>query len=91
MGLPRSRWANPCKVTTGVSRSNAIRAFRRHLLASPDLLLELHTLAGQTLACHCTDGQACYGDVIIELFGQLTPAYDCLDFPVQRNPPRLQV
>ena len=68
-GLPRSRWANPYSVRNcGGVRSWALAAFRDYLLSSPGLLGSIGTLANRQLLCHCEPGDACHGDVIVELF-----------------------
>jgi hypothetical protein len=57
-----------------MGRAAAIRRYREHLEASPELLGRLEELRDKPLACWCrhdgevrTEGNACHGDVIIEL------------------------
>jgi hypothetical protein len=64
-GLPQSRWANPYPLAMG-TREQVIEAYRRHLLASPELLAALPELRGMRLGCWCKP-LACHGDVLAEL------------------------
>ena len=68
LGLPRSPWANPFKVTAGVPRKKVIKDFKRHLERAQHLLDDLGLLAGKVLACHCPLHLPCHGDVIIQAF-----------------------
>lgn len=50
------------------SRSEAVAAYRRHVLATPALFWAIPELVGKTLACSCCP-QECHADVLAELAG----------------------
>ena len=70
MRLAGSEWASPFTVKRAGSREDAIEAFRSHLRSS-GLQARLGALAGSRLRCHCHEGQACHGDVIIQEFDKV--------------------
>lgn len=47
-------------------RDEVIRKYREWIQTQPDLLADVQTLRGKTLACWCRP-QACHGDVLAEL------------------------
>jgi hypothetical protein len=66
-GLAGSRFANPHKAK-GLGRDEAIRLYREHLAAHPELVAAARSeLAGKALACWCAPDQACHADVLLEL------------------------
>lgn len=81
-GLAGSPFGNPFPVghdPDHTQRAGAIASFRRHLMASPELLRALPDLRGKPLACWCRyDGtprkpkNACHGDVLLELLETYT-------------------
>ena len=63
--LKRSRFANPFAVK-GRSRSEALRLYREHLAAHPELLATAKAdLAGRDLACWCKPGDPCHADILL--------------------------
>ena len=68
IGRP-SIWGNPYKVSEGMTRKEAINAYRDWILYSPDAAeqrSQIHTLKGKTLGCWCKP-KACHGDVLVEI------------------------
>ncbi len=61
-------WANPFKVSNGVTRENAIDSFEQYLLSNRELLQLIPNLSGKRLVCHCSESQECHADVIIDAF-----------------------
>jgi Domain of unknown function (DUF4326) len=60
-----SRWGNPFPVAV-YGRDEAIRRYREHLLAHPDLVAAARVeLAGRDLACWCGPDVACHADVLL--------------------------
>ena len=51
--LAASRWMNPYRLQDCASRVDCVRKFEAHLLARPDLIGDIGTLAGKRLVCHC--------------------------------------
>jgi len=66
LGLPRSEWHNPFKISRKRTRAQALEEFRAY--SSEQLVTKLPLLSGRRLVCHCLRHQACHGDVVIELF-----------------------
>ena len=65
--LPKSPWQNPYSVKR-YGRKRAVALYREHILnSSPTLLSRLDELEGKILACWCTPGELCHGDVLLEL------------------------
>ncbi len=64
--LPKSKWANPYKVSKCESAEEACRKYRVYLLNEPALVVSLSELCGKTLGCWCKPG-FCHGDVLVEL------------------------
>jgi hypothetical protein len=61
------RWSNPYPVKA-YGRANAIRLYREHLAAHPELVeAARRELAGKDLACWCRPGQACHADLLLEV------------------------
>lgn len=48
------------------SRDEAVAAYREWIQTQPELLAQLHTLKGKTLACYCKPA-ACHGDILAEM------------------------
>ena len=60
-----SKWGNPYPVAVQ-GRAEAVRLYRDHLLADPDLIAAARAeLAGRDLACWCPPGEACHADVLL--------------------------
>lgn len=69
-----SVWGNPFKVGRDGTLAEVLAKYRAHVLGSPDLLVQLHTLRGKVLGCWCCDGDAstpspakCHAQVLAEL------------------------
>lgn len=64
-----SFWGNPYANT--MSRGAAIKAYEKRLRSfldvDPHWVVELKSLSGKTLGCHCHP-RSCHGDVIVKLF-----------------------
>lgn len=67
--LPGSIWANPFRIGRDGTRDEVIEKYRKYILDKPELLGQLESLRGKTLACWCSP-QKCHGDVLIELLGE---------------------
>lgn len=65
IGRP-SKWGNPFEIGKDGNRAEVIAKYRRWIHTQPELLAEVHTLHGKTIACWCAP-QACHGDVLAEL------------------------
>ena len=82
-GLKASVWANPYTIGKDGARAEVINMYKWWLRdmktdASISFHLELQALAGKPLACWCrhdgeerTEGNACHGDVLIDLIREL--------------------
>lgn len=93
IGRP-SIWGNPFKIGCDGTREEVIAKYREYVLSKPELLEQLESLRGKTLACWCKP-LACHGDVLIELLNtdqeivsvkcldceQMVPAQDCQGHP----------
>lgn len=64
--LPASPWANHHKITTDLTREQAIERYREDLLENRALLAKLPALRGKRLGCWCAP-EACHGDVLAEM------------------------
>lgn len=73
-GVPRgavyigrsSIWGNPFVIGKDGSRDDVIAKFEAHLRSQPDLMGQLHKLAGKDLVCWCAPAR-CHGDVLVKL------------------------
>lgn len=65
IGRP-SKWGNPFVIGEDGSRAEVIAKYREHVLSSKELMADIHTLRGKTLACWCSP-LPCHGDVLAEL------------------------
>jgi hypothetical protein len=75
IGRP-SKWGNPFTheerlasaqgLTLVESRDDAVEAYRRYILDTPELMDALGELSGKDLVCWCKPA-ACHGDVLLEL------------------------
>ncbi|MEU7004882.1 DUF4326 domain-containing protein [Nonomuraea sp. NPDC046570] len=72
-GLKGSPFRNPFPVKTH-GRAEALRLFRRHLVEHPELVEQARReLAGKDLACWCRLGEACHGDVWLDVLAEGEP------------------
>ena len=88
VGLPRSKWANPFKVSGGGARDDVIAKFEDYLKGSW-LCKHLGELRGKTLLCHCGSGERCHGDVLIEQLESADLNETDLDGVVDQLPTRI--
>lgn len=68
IGRP-SLWGNPFKINDGMTRKDAINAYREWVLYAEDaqeLRDQIHTLKGKTLGCWCKP-KTCHGDILVEI------------------------
>jgi len=65
VGRP-SKWGNPFTIGNDGTREDVIAKYEVWLMNQPDLLADLPSLAGKTLACWCTPS-ACHADVLDRL------------------------
>lgn len=61
-----SIWGNPYIIGKDGTRDEVIEKYRQYILGKPELLAQLESLRGKTLACWCSP-QRCHGDVLVEL------------------------
>jgi hypothetical protein len=71
-----SKWGNPythikdratlAEFVVG-TREEAMRKYREHVLASPELMESLHELRDKRIACFCKPSKSCHGDILVEL------------------------
>jgi hypothetical protein len=63
-----TKWANPFRPAARTPEANAVavRKYRQHLAARPDLVEAARTeLAGKDLACWCAPELPCHADVLL--------------------------
>jgi hypothetical protein len=65
VGRP-SKWGNPFKIGRDGTREEVIAKYRAWIMNQPDLLAEVATLKGETLACWCFP-KRCHAEVLAEL------------------------
>lgn len=68
-GLKGSKWANPFRVEEH-GREHAVELYRAYIvekIAEDPETYDLSELRGKRLACWCKPGEACHGDVLVEL------------------------
>lgn len=70
IGRP-SKWGNPFLIGKHGTREEVIKKFRAYIMRRPELMEALSELKGKVLGCWCSEGQACHGDVLIDLVGKL--------------------
>ncbi len=61
-----SPFGNPFVIGKDGTRDEVIARYREWLPTQPNLMAEVHTLHGKTLACWCFPHQACHCDVLLE-------------------------
>ena len=59
----RTRWGNPFRLGRDGTRAEVIRRYADYLLTRPDLLADLPSLRGHTLACWCAPAP-CHAEVL---------------------------
>lgn len=64
-----SIWGNPFVIGKDGTRDEVIAKYREYILGRPELLAQLESLRGKTLACWCSP-MRCHGDVLVELLEQ---------------------
>ena len=69
MGLLRSKWASPFKISQDLSREQALARYEKYLARS-GLIRQVGELGGKVLLCHCRRDKACHGDVLLEALGR---------------------
>ena len=65
IGRP-SIWGNPFVIGKDGSRDDVIAKYAAYIRARPELMKQLHKLAGKDLICWCAPAR-CHGDVLVEL------------------------
>ena len=65
IGRP-SIWGNPFVIGKDGTRDAVIAKFEAHLRSRPDLLGQLHKLAGKDIVCWCAPDR-CHGDVLVRM------------------------
>jgi len=65
VGRP-SKWGNPHREGPGMTREEAVEAYRLDLLRNPGLLADLHEVRGMDLVCWCSP-KPCHADPILYL------------------------
>lgn len=66
--LPKSKWANPFKITEDTSREDVLRQYKAYVI-STGLVNSIEELKGKTLVCWCSP-EKCHGDVLLELLNR---------------------
>lgn len=73
--LPKSKWANPYKITPEMPREKVLEEYRKYVRDNPLLMNSLHELKGKTLCCWCYPSNLqnppiipwCHGDILMDL------------------------
>jgi hypothetical protein len=73
----RTKWGNPFPISKTKNREQVIAEYRKWIITQEDLLSDLYTLKGKTLACWCAPA-ACHGDVLAELADMIEDGKTCL-------------
>jgi len=68
IGRP-SIWGNPFVIGKDGSRDDVIAKFEAYVRRRPDLMKQLHNLAGKDVVCWCAPAR-CHGDVLVRLANQ---------------------
>lgn len=63
--LPKSKWANPYKVSEGVQVELVLAKYKQYVIDS-GLIKDIEELRGEVLGCWCSP-KPCHGDVLVEL------------------------
>ena len=64
--IEAAKWQNPYSTSTYDLRT-CLDMYREHVINTPDLVDDLESLRGCTLACWCLDGTLCHGQVLLDL------------------------
>lgn len=62
-----SRWGNPFRIGVDGDASECVYRYAQYLRGRSDLLAQLSTLRGRSLACWCPLDQPCHADVLLAL------------------------
>lgn len=73
------KWGNPFEIGKDGTRKEVIKLYKDWLWQQPDLLIDLMSLDGKVLGCHCKP-KSCHGDVIVEVIQALKNAEKILKF-----------
>lgn len=65
-GMKGSIFGNPFVIGKDGTRDEVIEKYRQYILGKPELLAQLESLRGKTLACWCSP-MRCHGHVLVEL------------------------
>ncbi len=65
IGRP-SKWGNPFTIGRDGDRDNVVKLYCEWVLKQPELMADIHTLKGKTLACWCAPN-LCHGHVLAEI------------------------
>lgn len=65
VGRP-SKWGNPFIIGRDGNREQVIAKYKKWIITQPNLMAEIHTLKGKTLACWCAP-LPCHADILMEL------------------------
>jgi len=63
--LPKSKWANPYKVSEGAPVEVVLAKYKQYVIDS-GLIKDIEELRGEVLGCWCSP-KPCHGDVLVEL------------------------
>ena len=64
-----SKWGNPFVLGRDGTREEVIHKYREYILASPELMSQIHELRGKDLVCYCAP-MHCHADILLELANQ---------------------
>ena len=64
--LAASKWQNPYSSSVYDLRT-CLKLYNEHVINTPELMNDLDSLKGCSLACWCTDGNLCHGKILLDL------------------------
>lgn len=62
----KTKWGNPFVMKRESEREHVVQKYELWLNTQPNLLVDLPSLKGKSLACWCAP-KACHGDVLVKL------------------------
>lgn len=67
--LPRSKWANPFRISPGKSIDTVLALYETHVRSNKELIDSLDELRGKRLGCWCKPNK-CHGDILVKILNE---------------------